>query len=306
MISNASAWPEDAFYQSKHPYPFPDWERLADQVERSQAPESRHAAWCDLAFLWMEKVRDVLPSGYSLHESANFILLSRADRTKASELLLHLEKTNGKIKAALGPLLPGKLQGKCPAILFSEENQFYDYVSMFFEEEEGSFGGMSGVYLNRGYGHFAMPSPDLARYAAVFAHELCHAYLSHLPLPLWLNEAITAGVEDAVEGSAPYHLNREIIARHRAYWSPESIADFWEGHSFCYPDEGQELSYHLARFILQALYRGGETPKEVMDAFFLEANYIDAGEAAAREILGISLGDCVSASLGEGSYEPRS
>jgi hypothetical protein len=71
-----------------------------------------------------------------------------------------------------------------------------------------------------------------------------------------------------------------------------------------FADEGQELSYHLARFILHGLYDGGATPRGVLDEFFLRAKYDDAGQGAALEVLGISLGECLVPLLGEGDWEP--
>ncbi|WP_367870758.1 hypothetical protein [Luteolibacter sp. Populi] len=272
-------------------------------MEGRHPQEAWDEAWSDVARQWIARIRDALPEGYSIHESSTFILLARSDREKAAEVLLYLEQVNTKIRSVIPALLPQILYGKCPVLVFARQQDFYEYVSMYMDEE-GSFGAMGGVFLNRGYGHFAMPSPDLSRYAGVFTHELCHSYLSHLGLPLWLDEAITAGVEQSVEGSNPYHLDREMIRRHQNYWTEEKVAAFWRGESFYAHDEGQELSYHLARFILNGLHGGGRVPRQAMEEFFQNARYEDAGQSAALEILGVSLGDCMITLLGEGDYDP--
>jgi hypothetical protein len=102
----------------------------------------------------------------------------------------------------------------------------------------------------------------------------------------------------------PYKLTRELIRRHRDYWTEERIAGFWHGRQFRSPDEGKELSYHLARFVLYSLYDGGNTPRRAMEEFFLTAKHPDAGQAAAIEVFGIRLGECVESLLGEGNWDP--
>ncbi len=281
----------------------PDWDLLAGWVETSHPPEAWHDAYCELAREWVKQIQTQLGERYAIRESKNFVLLSTVGDEKATEVLRFLERIDERIQQTIPALLPEVLYGKCPVIAFADEQQFYDYVSQY-HHDDGEFAGMGGVYLDRGFGHFAMPSEDLASYAAVMSHELCHAFLSHLDLPLWLNEAITQGVEHSITGNQPYLLDREIIRRHQGYWDAHLLQLFWRGDSFHLPDEGQELSYHLARFILHGLHQGGTTPREVMDEFFLNAKYDDAGQSAALEVLGISLGDCVVPLLGDGDWEP--
>lgn len=295
--------PESFFPISPTGYPMPDWDAIADQVETSHPPEQWHDAWCHIGREWMEKVRTRLGTRYSIHESKNFYLVSTAGEEKAVEVLQFLERIDTRIQETIPALLPEALYGKCPVLAFTDDNDFYEYVSGYYDED-GEFGAMGGVYLDRGFGHFALPSPDLGRYVATMSHELCHAFVAHLPLPLWLNEAITQGVEHSITAALPYVLDREIIRRHRDYWNEELIQSFWAGESFHFPDDGQELSYHLARFILHSLHQGGTTPREAMDQFFLTASYEDAGQSAAAEAFEISLGDCLVPLLGEGDWEP--
>jgi len=296
-------WPEDAFPVGKLGFPMPAWDKLAKEVESRHAPEELDGVWSGIARHWMERIRAKLPDGYLIRESPKFMLLSRADETRAAEVLRFLEEVDVTIRDAIPALLPETRYGKCPVLVFSNDQLFYEYVSEYLSED-GEFGFMGGVFLNCGYGHFAMPSSDLAQYAAVFSHELCHSYLSHLALPPWLDEAITAGVEDSVAGTSRYSLDAYTIRRHQEFWTEDSIPEFWSGDSFHRPDEGKELSYHLSKFILRLLYSGGNTPREAMEEFFLAARREDAGQAAALEVLGISLGDCVASLLGEGNWVP--
>lgn len=295
--------PEELFPAGPQGYPMPDWDGIAGIVEATNPPDAWHDAWCDIARHWMEKVRGRLGGGYALRESKNFFFVSTAGKEKTVEVLQFLERIHERIQQTIPALLPEALYGKCPVIAFADENDFYDYVSGYFDDG-GEFGAMGGVYLNRGYGHFALPSPELDRYVAVMSHELCHAFLTHLPLPLWLDEAITQGVEHSITGAQPYVLDREMVRRHRDYWDATLLQSFWTGESFYFPDDGQELSYHLARFVLHSLHQGGNTPREEMDRFFLSATHEDAGQAAALEVFGITLGECLEPLLGQGDWEP--
>jgi hypothetical protein len=297
--------PHSDFPTSECGYPMPDWDSIAEKLEATHPPEAWQDAWCDIAREWLAAIRDRLGGNYSIRESQNFYFVSTAAEGKTVEVLQFLERIDARIQQTIPALLPEEYYGKCPVIAFADPNDFYDYVSGFFDDD-GDFGAMGGVYLNRGFGHFALPSPDLERYVATMSHELCHAYLSHLPLPLWLDEAITQGVEHSITGALPYVLDREIIRRHREYWDADSIQSFWSGESFHFPDDGQELSYHLARFILHSLHQGGTTPREEMDRFFLTVTHEDAGQAAAQGVFDISLGECLAPLLGEGNWEPSS
>ena len=296
-------WPDEWFPPGEQGFPMPDWNAIAERVEAGNPPESWHRIYCELATSWMERIHKLLGERYTIRESRNFILLSTVNADKAAEVLRFLERIDERIQQTIPALLPEALYGKCPVIAFDDAHDFYRYVSQYFADD-GNFGGMGGVFLNRGYGHFAMPDGRLESYVAVMSHELCHSFLSHLGLPLWLDEAITQGVEHSITGTLPYILDREMIGRHRDYWDEGLIQEFWQGVSFHRADDGQELSYHLARFILHALHEGGVTPREVMDEFFLQAKHDDAGQSAAIEVLGISLGDCVASLLGEGDWEP--
>ena len=273
-------------------FPAPDWDAIAERLEGSFAEGERDAAWSEVARRWLGSLAERLGANYFLRESANFLLVSEASAAKTAAVLEFLERCLRKIRLSLPFAVPAaKREGKFAVIIFADVDLFYLYLSGF--GEDGEYATVGGVYLNEGYGHFAMPSADLNEYSAVLSHELTHALLAPLALPAWLDEAITGTIEHDITGQSPYALDREIIERHQDYWTPERLAKFWSGESFWSPDEGQELSYHLARFVLNALYRGGETPAAELTEFVQRASRDDAGHAAAREVLGVELDDVV-------------
>ncbi|MCP5556233.1 MAG: hypothetical protein H7A55_00645 [Verrucomicrobiaceae bacterium] len=192
--------------------------------------------------------------------------------------------------------------GKWPVLCLNDQT-FYAYLSDYQVQDE-EFASVGGVFLSKGYGHFAMPGGQLDRYYSVLAHELCHAQLATLQLPGWLDEAVTMIVEENLNGIPSYFLNREMIRRHRAYWSPAKLQDFWAGTTFWSPDDGQELSYHLSRFLFNALFQGGTVDPNNISHFILAAQRQDAGLTAAKEMLDIDLSEVVSSLLGEGDWSP--
>ncbi|MGV3662089.1 MAG: hypothetical protein ACO1TE_18025 [Prosthecobacter sp.] len=146
-------------------------------------------------------------------------------------------------------------------------------------------------------------------------HELTHAILRVLALPTWLDEAIAMTVEDRLVPGSPYAMdhvspgsyhamNHTMARRHRAYWNSSSIQAFWAGQSFWAPDDGQELSYHLARFLFRALYQGGTISPAQVSAFVQAAQREDAGQEALREHVGLDLGEVLSHLLGGGAWAP--
>jgi hypothetical protein len=82
-------------------------------------------------------------------------------------------------------------------------------------------------------------------------------------------------------------------ARHQKFWGPDEIQQFWSGKSFLRSDEGNELSYDLARIIVSQLGAAWDHFRP----FVLSANANDGGASAAADHLGVQLGNVVSALL---------
>ena len=138
----------------------------------------------------------------------------------------------------------------------------------------------------------------------VIAHEITHAFLAHLPIPAWLNEGLAVNTERRLCPPPPgLHTPQELHAMHRRYWDDESIQTFWSGQSFLAADDGNLLSYELGRIIVEHLSR--DWPRFVR--FVQQARLADAGHDAASTVLGIDLGEAVSAMFGAdnaGSWAP--
>ena len=282
---------------------FPDWDTIAEVIDGRYEEELLQEVYAQLGRLWVGGLRQQFGSEYQLVESNKFFLLSKADEQTAAEALRFLEQCLTRIHSGL-PFVPECLgYGKWP-VLCLEGDLFYRYLNDYCSEDEEASATVGGVFLNRGYGHFAMPDAELSRYSAVFVHELTHAILHICDLPVWLDEAIAVTVENHITRECPYELTRELIRRHRDYWTEQNIQTFWAGHSFWSPDDGQELSYHLARFLFAALYQGGTTDPSLVSDFVSQSKREDAGQEAAIRCLGIDFGEVLTHLLGDGKWAP--
>jgi hypothetical protein len=175
----------------------------------------------------------------------------------------------------------------------------------FYYPESGEFAFSGGMYINRGAGHFVTVKDDLRGIEPTIAHEMTHSCLSHLPLPLWLNEGIAVNTESRLV-RPPHRLAtpQQMRDKHLRFWGEDEIQQFWSGKSFGRPDEGQALSYDLARIMVEQLSKDWKPFKRFVGA----ADYQDGGDAAARQFLGASLGAITAALLERDSapaWEPR-
>ncbi len=84
-------------------------------------------------------------------------------------------------------------------------------------------------------------------------HEITHACLSHLELPLWVEEGMTQLAEEAaVNRWNRFQLEPQAAAEVRKYWRDRGLADFWWGRGFSGLDDGQSHSYRLADILFRS------------------------------------------------------
>jgi hypothetical protein len=85
----------------------------------------------------------------------------------------------------------------------------------------------------------------------------------------------------------------ELMEKHHRFWTPTTIQQFWSGQSFHRADEGNELSYDLARAIVDLVGRDWASFARFANA----AQREDGGAAAARAELKLDLGDLAAAAI---------
>lgn len=280
-------------------YPRPDWEAIAQLVleEPEVTWQSGWEGWCKQ---WLNGVLEHLPDSYRLEESNNFLIVSAQNDRYVELLSRFLERSLKRILSSLDGIASDEGYGKHVVLMFDEQDRYYEYKSYFYPGE-GEFILSAGTFLNAGYGHFAFPFMEMTAAEATSAHELTHALLKHLPLPLWLNEGFAVTMEDEICGSSPLRMEGERFAEHAAFWDAETIQEFWSGKSYNRTDEGSDLSYELGRYCLRALAHD----YDVFAAFANAASFEDGGEAAAIEYYGGSLGGVIHQFFGEGDWGPK-
>ena len=276
----------------------PDWNEIALRIGDDLSHDDLNSEWSKECKNWLESIASEFGNDYRIEESPNFSIMSNESDRYISVFSRFLERTLKRILNTLDGIASDEGFGKHVALIFQDIDQYYEYIGMFFPDE-GEFGPSSGMYINEGYGHFVFPTQDLDYAEPIAVHELTHACLVHLPIPLWLNEGMAVLMEDVLIGNGLF-LDKEMVERHKKYWTEETIQDFWSGESFMAIDEGQELSYNLAHILARNISRDFTTFAKFINC----ANHQDAGELAAQECLGLSLTQIVGSFLGQGNWQP--
>lgn len=269
--------------------PHLDWTAAAEWLAANGARDAAAAAAIRRG--WLMHLREWLGPHYRLHESPEAIAVSSLDDVTANALLRYVATTRRRIDRVLAGLAQFPSGEKSIVLVLDDEETYYHYVSTWYSDS-GEFGFSGGMFIGQGCPHFVVKRNDLRAVEPVIAHELTHSALAHLDLPLWLDEGLAVNTERTVAGTLPQsHTAQQLHAKHVAFWDDASIQQFWSGHAFRRSDDGQMLSYELARILVQEMSRDWPA----FAGFVRQAAREDAGYTAALQQLGIDLGACVCA-----------
>lgn len=274
-------------------FPILDWEAVHLWIEAIPDETAKAEAWSACERAWLEHLRVAFGAGYRVRTQASAILVSNLPSNVADATLDFVNKTVQRIVRVLQGVAAVPEWGHDILIVFEEDEAYYRYVSHYYPEA-GEFAASSGMYINRGCGHFVTIKADLLSVEPVIAHELTHACLSHLPIPAWVNEGLAVNTE--LRLCPPPRATadpQQLHARHRSFWGQEEIQEFWSGKSFLRTDEGNELSYDLARILVSQFSADWEQFRD----FALAADFSDSAASSAVRNLGIDLGVAVCAVL---------
>ena len=293
----------DDWFHDQHGFPQPNWGAVNGWMRVFVPHEDREDAWQQCTRHWLGRICHRLGHRYGTVESQNFHFVSDLSPAARGKVLAMLESSRTRICRVLGATAPSEANGKHVVLRFTLADDYYAYISHFLRD--GEFAGSAGMFLSDGYDHIAYVeswSADEERRTLV--HELAHNLFAHLPLPSWLNEALAMAFEADIAGTSAEPLSRELAARHRAYWTPSTIQEFWAGRAFS-DVEAQELSYSLSRVLLHLIYTEVRPQEGEFSRFVLRSDWGDAGSIAAKEHLDIPLENLVSAFHGPGDWAPR-
>lgn len=294
----------------------PQWDAIGAAIETTVEPENRADAWDEAAVQWLERIATDLGENYHVSTSENFLVLSPVEEGAASNLLRFAERAREIIRHNLKDIAWHTTHRE-PILLFEDEDDYYTYIAYFYREDQ--IPRSAGVYMKTGYPHMGLVFQNEAMASHTIAHELTHASLHGLPVPLWAEEGVCETLRRMIGGpqvaSGEGHANAywagvsgwtppvmygELSERHHAFWNEKNIQEFWAGASFGCEQEAQELSYSLAEVIVHLLSGNHEG----FLAFITRAHYDDAGQTAALECLNRNLGEVVAEFLGPGDWRP--
>ena len=243
----------------------------------------------------------VLGGEFALHDVGGFWVVSNRPARQLERIGKLLQSARRRVLSDLEGIAADPLFSRLAVLWLEDEAQYYEYIAHSYPDA-GEFAFSGGQFHSGGYPHFVFPHyEEFGQLERVMSHELTHALVSHLPLPLWLNEGIAVTMEEAIGGGTMLRRTRELFDEHPDFWNEETIQEFWCGSSFGRPDEGNSLSYAMAHLLTTNLAHDFGKFRE----FVLAAHWSDGGQAAARAHLGIALGDLVAAVFGDGDWAPQ-
>jgi len=273
-----------------------NWDAIRAWVDKHVPEPDRPQAWADIVDQWLAVLNKALGNQYQTVATESLVVFAPRDYELAESLLRHAESGIAAITDALGALATESQIGPLVILLFADDDTYTDYIWPFFRE--GEYGASAGVCVRQGYVHIAAHATSDNSVQRTVLHEIKHACLSHLTLPLWLEEGVTQLAAEAGIGTwARFHLDAKTASDIRRYWRENGLGNFWWGRGFYLPDEGQLHSYRLSQVLFHLLI--ADHRRQLPD-FVRHAHRGDAGESAAREYLGRGLADLAAQFLGEG------
>jgi hypothetical protein len=297
---HSTPMPHGLVWREATSMPIPDWARVPWPETADAAGHDAHAN--GLAAAWLDELATRMP-GSRRRESADFMLLSRLEARPAAALLAYLDKSLKRLLHILPGIARVEGHGKSVVLVFDGDDDYYRYVSNYgasnsHDEPEALSGGM---FIDAGYGHFVFPAGPFDQMEPVVVHELTHCLVRHLPLPAWLNEGLAVNAQERFCPRPARYRAAELQYLFGRFWNADTIQEFWSGKSFLRADDGQPLSYELARLLVHQL----NLDYAVLERFCATAHQEDGGAAAAAPLLGLSLGEIAATVLGAGEWEPE-
>ncbi len=274
-------------------YPMPNWAVEYEQLKEKKLERVELEQFWDVRCReWVRLLRESLGSEYQAHESTHFWLLCSQDLPTAEKLLRWAEKCYAQYARNLAGIAPPKV-GRIPMVVLKDLDYYYEYISEYYPD--GEHAHSAGVYLYQGYGHFAFCFQGLNYAERVIAHELIHAFLLGLKIPLWLNEGIAQVAEMGMTQQG--HVMEDAFIH---YWNSRTIQGFWRGAWFDPKNPGPRHCYYLAVLLTRRLTKDMNRFREFVKMVRRE----DAGYAAMLEVYGVRMEDLVAEHLGPGDWIP--
>jgi hypothetical protein len=288
-----SSFPVNEHLLDGQGFPILDWPALAKWTE-ALPDEHRTAALESGRRAWLLHLRNTLGEHAHLVETKTAWVLSSYEPKVAEAVARYVETTRARIAELLDGIAGFPEGHRSIVLVLDHQDDYYHYITNYYPDE-GEFSYSSGVFIDPGCPHFVTVIDDLSVIEPVIAHEMTHAALAYLRLPKWLDEGIAVSTEHRI--STSHHSAQhavELIGKHRAFWNAETMQQFWSGSSFDRGDDGNALSYDLARHIVGLIGREWSA----FTKFVRGAKREDSGAASAKAQLDLDLGQLAAAAVG--------
>jgi len=282
------------FFVRHENMPLLDGHKLAAWLNANVAPGLHAAIWEAAKRAWLLHLRDALGANFEITESKTALVLSALSPTTARTTANFMSNALEQVLGVLTGIAQPPQGGRDILIVFEDAESYRRYLSFFYPA--AAVQGMGrGMYIRDGIGHFVAVKADLYATQSMMVQEITYNCLAHLPLPVWLSVGIAVNTErqlvskKSCGGCGSQQLHHRLLA----YWNEYEIQNFWSGVSFQRADEGLELSYELARIMVELLAKDWQS----FASFVTHAHAEDAGKAAAQAYLDMGLGELACAML---------
>lgn len=282
-------------------FPRPNWIVIREWILKNVSESEQPAAWDDAAMQWLEALDTALGGGYQVVIAEHFLFFLPDGHEQRRHIADFGEMLHTQISLKLQHVGKKNWPGRLPVLLFGTDEAYFEYKSTYFQA--GEYGSSGAACMrDEDYVHIIVRGLNPESMQPAFAHELTHAFVSHLDLPQWLEEGLTQYVEDGFRSPwSQFALDAKSAKELREYWRLHGFANFWWEAGFYLPDEGQKHSYALSATLMKILI---QDDKPQLNEFLREARRADAGESSAMATLGLSLSQLASEFLGAGDWTP--
>lgn len=285
------------WYEIREGLPHPRWKSV--HLKLRKQPEDRQAAELSgFCCHWLDQLAAVLGPPYAAWGSPHFLLLTPQDPPDARTMLASCEWMWQQAMSLLGSVASPASATPICVILYQDRDSYYQHLSAF--TREGRQGASGGVYVSDGPGHIVSFLHRRHDVHTILAHELTHFLTVARSWPRWLEEGMAEVLPQAICGRAKILLDWRRAKEHATFWRRARLGSFWSGAAFTHASRAPGLSYELAEVLTTEL----ALDRARFTAFLKDAHYADAGAAAAREHLELTLGEVAGAFLGGGDWEP--
>jgi hypothetical protein len=281
--------------------PHPDWRKVYEWIDGFDDDRREHAFLaCERA--WLGMLARALGPDYRVFESRHALVLSSRPKNEAEAALAFVDGARRRVRRLLEELA-GEETGKEVLLAFADRESYSRYASYYCPRLDESLVS-AGMFLHAEREHFIVCGEKMWKIEPTIVHELTHAQMSHLALPLWVNEGIAVNTEERLTGRGAEASEVKALERkHMAFWTPDNIQAFWNGKAYKQDGDGSELAYDLGRLLVNGMCRDWNAFKR----FAAVADAKDGGAQAAADFLDIDLGEAVRHFLraNDGEWGPR-